>query len=154
MKRIGRKPQGVGLLNPLSGSEVAKRRMTLFLQTLSGATSVVKACAELHICGSRFYAQRGEWLQEALALLEPRPPGRPTKPAPTATPEEVQLLRERLRETEARAAALSVQAELAGALRARSRPCSPEKKTASVASGPQQPARPLPTTDLPVSPPP
>lgn len=143
MKRIGRKPQGVGLLNPLSGSEVAKRRMTLFLQTLSGETSVVQACAELHICESRFYGQRAEWLQESLGLLEPRPSGRPAKPVVTATPEEVQALRERLRETEARAAALAVQAELAG-LRTRLFPCATGKKTTLVASRPPDSATPLP----------
>ena len=49
MTRTGRKPQGVGLLNPLSGSELAKRRMALFIQTLAGETSVVEACKELEI---------------------------------------------------------------------------------------------------------
>jgi transposase-like protein len=132
MTRIGRKPQGVGLLNPLSGSELAKRRMTLFLQTLSGQTSVVQACAELDICESRFYGQRAEWLQESLALLEPRPAGRPAKPVATPTAEEVQALRERLRETEARATALAVQAELAGAL-ARPLPMALGKKTTALA---------------------
>jgi hypothetical protein len=137
MTRIGRKPQGVGLLTPLSGSELAKRRMKLFLQTLSGQTSVVQACAELGISEARFYGQRAEWLQESLALLEPRLAGRPAKPVATATAEEVQVLRERLRETEARATALAVQAELAGAL-SRPLPMALGKKTTAMASLPTQ----------------
>jgi hypothetical protein len=146
MNRFGRKPQGVNLLNPLSGSELAKRRMTLFLQTLSGETSVVQACAELNICESRFYGQRAEWLQESLALLEPRPSGRPAKTPATATPEEVRALRTQLRETEARAAALAVQAELAGTLGARLPTCAAVKKTTLVATHPsdQLPATPRP----------
>lgn len=153
MNRSGRKPQGVGLLTPLSGSELAKRRMALFLRTLSGETSVTRACAELQICESRFYGQRAEWLQESLSLLEPRPSGRPPKPVPTARPEEVQALRERLRETEARAAALAVQAELAGALRTRVLSCAPAKKTAPGANRPSQSATPLPTIVFPARPP-
>jgi hypothetical protein len=141
MKRIGRKPQGVNLLHPLSGSDLAKRRMTLFLQTLSGETSVVQACAELNICESRFYGQRAEWLQESLALLEPRPSGRPAKMPATATPEEVRALRTQLRETEARAAALAVQAELAGTLGARLPSCKAVKKTTCVANLPAPPAQ-------------
>ena len=36
MARLGRKPQGVGLVPPLAGSKHAKQRMTWFLQTLTG----------------------------------------------------------------------------------------------------------------------
>ena len=44
MTRLGRKPQGAGLVTPLAGSEHAKRRLILFLQTLSGRCSVGEAC--------------------------------------------------------------------------------------------------------------
>jgi hypothetical protein len=112
MNRLGRKPQGVGLVTPLAGSKHAKQRMTWFLQTLTGECSVGEACAALGIGESRFFDQRGEWMQAALALLEPRSPGRPAKPEPTASPDEVQALRQRVQELEARAAAVEVQAEL------------------------------------------
>lgn len=151
MTRIGRRPQGVGLITPLSGSELAKQRMALFLRTLSGETSVGQACQELHIGESRFYDQRAEWLQDSLALLEPRRSGRPAKPVAAPTPEEVQALRERLRETEARATALAVKAELAGSLRPR--PCASGKKTTSVANRQPQLAESLPLTILPAPPP-
>lgn len=129
MTRTGRKPQGVGLLNPLSGSELAKRRMALFIQTLAGETSVVEACKELEIGESRFYGQRAEWLQSALNLLEPRSAGRPHKVLPPPNAEDVERLREQLRETEARASALAVKAELAGALRLNRAACATPKKT-------------------------
>jgi len=116
MTRLGRRPQGVGMLTSLSGSKHAKERMTWFWETLQGECSVGEACAALGICESRFYEQRSAWMQESLALLEPRAAGRPAKPAPTISPEEVRGLRERVRELEARAAAAEVQAELARTL--------------------------------------
>jgi len=116
MTRLGRKPQGVGLVAPLVGSKHAKQRLTWFLQTLTGECSVGEACAALEICQSRFYDQRSEWLQASLGLLEPCSPGRPPKPEPTISPEEVQALRERVGQLEARAAAVEVQAELARTL--------------------------------------
>lgn len=116
MTHLGRKPQGVGLVSPLLGSEHAKQRMTWFLETLSGECSVGEACTALGICASRFYDQRSEWLKGALALLEPHPAGRPPKSEPSVLPEEVQALRQRVRELEARAAAAEVQAELARTL--------------------------------------
>ena len=115
MTRFGRKPQGAGLVTPLAGSEHAKRRMTLFLQTLSGQCSVPEACGELGIGQSRFFAQRSAWLQQSLALLEPRSPGRPPKPD-SAAGGDMRQLQDRLRHLEARSAAVEVQAELASLL--------------------------------------
>lgn len=116
MTRLGRKPQGVGLVEGLSGSKHAKERMRWFWETLQGACSVGEACAALGICESRFYEHRSAWMQESLALLEPRAAGRPAKPAAPISPEEVRGLQERVRELEARAAAAEVQAELARTL--------------------------------------
>jgi hypothetical protein len=113
MNRVGRKPQGAALVKPLAGSAHAKQRMILFMQTLGGACTVEAACAQLGIHQSRFFAQRAAWLQEALELLEPRSPGRPSTPEVVAPPSEVAALRERIEELEARAAAAEVQAELA-----------------------------------------
>lgn len=112
MARLGRKPQGAGLVSLLAGSKHAKQRLSWFFQTLSGERSVGEACVALGIGQSRFFAQRTAWLQEALALLEPRSPGRPAKPEPPIAASEVHALRERVRELEARAAAVEVQAEL------------------------------------------
>ena len=130
MTRLGRKPQGAGLVAPLAGSEHAKRRMTLFLQTLSGECNVHDACDELGIHESRFFAQRGQWLQESLALLEPRSPGRPAKLEPPLSNEEANILRERLQELETRAAAVEVREELAKTLPHVIARLRPGKKTA------------------------
>jgi transcriptional regulator with XRE-family HTH domain len=105
--------QGAGLVAPLPGSAHAKRRLTLFLQSLSGQCSVGQACAELGIGESRFFAQRAAWLEESLALLEPRSAGRPPKPPLPTDEREVQVLREQVRQLEARLAVAEVRSELA-----------------------------------------
>ncbi len=116
MTRTGRPPQGVALVDPLYGSDHAKTRLKLFLQTLSGEVSVGEACAQLGIGESRFYDQRQAWLHQSLALLEPRPAGRPRAEEPAPTPEEVASLRQRVAQLEARAATVEAQAELARTL--------------------------------------
>ena len=131
MTRLGRKPQGAELVAPLTGSKHAKRRLRMFLETLAGRCRVEDACAELGIGSSRFFAQRAEWLQEALALLEPRAAGRPPKPQPPISPVEVEGLRRRVRELEGQGAALEVQAELAQTLPHVLHRPRPEKKTRS-----------------------
>jgi hypothetical protein len=77
MGRKGRKPQGTRHVERLSGSELAKQRLTIILQTLRGELTVPEACARLGICEARFHALRSAWLQEALESLEPRRLGRP-----------------------------------------------------------------------------
>jgi hypothetical protein len=116
MSQVGRKPQGSGLIAPLAGSDHAKRRMTLFLQTLSGQTTISAACGELKICPSRFFAHRAGWLQEALALLEPRSAGRPPKQSPEIDATEVSQLAEQIRQLETRVVAAEVESLLAAAL--------------------------------------
>lgn len=116
MTRIGRKPQGAELVEALYGSDHAKARLKLFLQTISGEVSVGDACRQLGICESRFYDQRNAWLHDSLGHLEPRAPGRPRKEEPALSPEEAAALRRRVAELEARSAAVEVQAELARTL--------------------------------------
>lgn len=113
MNRVGRKPQGATLVESLTGSAHAKQRMTLFIETIKGEYTVEQACEELEICQSRFFAHRSDWMQQALHLLEPRTPGRPNKSQAIPSLEEVEALRQRVRELEARAAAVELQAELA-----------------------------------------
>jgi hypothetical protein len=77
MGRKGRKPEGTGHVQRLSGSEAAKQRLTTILQTLAGKLTVPEACARLGICAARFHTLRNAWLQESLEALEPRRLGRP-----------------------------------------------------------------------------
>ncbi len=112
MTRLGRKPQGAELVDTLAGSQHAKSRLKAFLETLSGEVSVDEVCQQLGISQSRFFEQRTAWLHESIGLLEPRTPGRPRKEEPALSAEEVRLLRQRMQELTARAAAVEVQAEL------------------------------------------
>jgi hypothetical protein len=112
MTRLGRKPQGAELVEQLVGSEHAKARLKLFLQTLSDELSVGDACRQLGISESRFYDQRNAWLHGSVEFLEPRSAGRPCQEEPTISPAELRALRQRVQELEARAAAVEVQAEL------------------------------------------
>jgi hypothetical protein len=66
----------------LEGSEQAKERLHIVLQTLAGQCRVQQACARLDICPQRFHQLRQQLLQAALDSLEPRPAGRPGRPVP------------------------------------------------------------------------
>lgn len=81
MPRRGRKPTGTNLLEHLEGSERAKARLKAILETLSGERSIPEVCEELGIQESMFHRVRSEVLQTALDRLEPRPLGRPSRPA-------------------------------------------------------------------------
>jgi hypothetical protein len=99
----GRKPLAAGHVAHLSGSELAKERLKMILETLEGVRTIGDACAELGVCESRFHALRSSWLQESLELLEPRRTGRPPKGAPAHDAERVAELEAALESLEARA---------------------------------------------------
>lgn len=80
MARRGRPVKGAELVEDLDGSQAARQRLQIILQTLAGALSIEQACATLRINRSRFHALRGQFLGQAVQLLEPRPPGRQTHP--------------------------------------------------------------------------
>jgi hypothetical protein len=80
----GRHPAGSECVEPLAGSEQAKERLRVILDTLSGHCRVHEACARLGVCEQRFRQLRQQALAAALAGLEPRPIGRPPRPV---TPE-------------------------------------------------------------------
>jgi hypothetical protein len=77
MARRGRKPLGAQLVDRLQGSEHAKLRLKVILETLSGQRTIPEACDELGIQESMLHRVRSEVLQTALDRLEPRPMGRP-----------------------------------------------------------------------------
>jgi hypothetical protein len=63
----------------LEGSDPAKRKLKVVLETLSGTRTIPEACAELGIGETAFHELRAGALQEMVRLLEPRPLGRPKK---------------------------------------------------------------------------
>jgi transposase-like protein len=111
----------------LSGSERAKQRLRLILETLRGECTIPDACAQLGVGESRFHALRHQWLQESLELLEPRPLGRrPQSPQTTSEMDELQAEVQQLRQQLHLAA---VRREVATVLGGQSTPSSEIKKT-------------------------
>lgn len=74
--RRGRRPGGVKLVESLTGSELAKRRLNLILQTLAGDIGIPEACEELGIGEAMFHKMRSAYLEDSVGLLEPKAPGR------------------------------------------------------------------------------
>jgi len=95
----GRPVKGPEMVDDLEGSDEAKRRMRVILETLAGQRTIMDACLELGIGKSAFHELRKRVLQAALVDVEPRPAGRPrVEPPPGAA--EVERLKaenERLR---------------------------------------------------------
>lgn len=73
----GRPVKGPGLVEDLEGSEEAKTRMRVILETIAGHKSMEEACSELGIGKSMFHEIRTESLKGAMEKLEPKPRGRP-----------------------------------------------------------------------------
>jgi transposase-like protein len=65
------------MVEGLSGSEVAKRRLKLVLETISGELKVIEACERLGISKTAFFELRSRVLQASVEELEPKPVGRP-----------------------------------------------------------------------------
>jgi hypothetical protein len=78
----GRPPAGPEVVANVAGSDVAKERVRLILETVAGKMSVADACEKLAISEARFRELRDELLQAAVARLEPKPAGRPRQHTP------------------------------------------------------------------------
>lgn len=63
----------------MEGSDEAKRRLRVILETVSGRWTVAAACRELGISEARFHQLRDGALMGALEALEPAPAGRPPR---------------------------------------------------------------------------
>jgi hypothetical protein len=93
----GRRPSGPEYVNHLSGSETAKERLKVILETLAGTCRVQEACARLGISEPRFQQLRTQTLEAACAGLEPQTPGRKPQVL-TPAEEQVRLLQEQVRQ--------------------------------------------------------
>jgi hypothetical protein len=79
MTHAGRKPLGPALVEHLEGSQRAKERLEVVLETIAGHMTIDQACQRLEIGQAMFHRLRTEVLEAALARLEPRPIGRPPR---------------------------------------------------------------------------
>jgi hypothetical protein len=93
----GRRPSGPEYVNTLSGSETAKERLKVILETLAGTCRVQEACARLGISEPRFHQLRTQSLEAACAGLEPQTPGRKPQVL-TPAEEQVRLLQEQIKQ--------------------------------------------------------
>ena len=96
--RTGRKPLGPQIAQRLEGSQAAKMRLEVILQTITGQLTIAEACEQLGIGESRFHALRLETLQATLDALEPRPLGRPSHSSDEAP--EIEHLKAQLRQAQ------------------------------------------------------
>jgi hypothetical protein len=95
----GRPPKGPKLIDNVEGSEEAKQRAEVILETITGETSVLKACEILGISETRFYQIRDMALKGAVSSLEPGTRGRPLVVEEVSAPE-VEALRKRVADLE------------------------------------------------------
>ena len=109
----GRIPVGPEVVEQLQGSEKAKERLRVILETMTGDLRVQEACARLGICEQRFRQLRAELLQVALGSLEDQPAGRPRQPQ---EPAETAALRRQLEAMQRELRAAQVREEIALAL--------------------------------------
>jgi hypothetical protein len=106
-KMRGRYPSGPEFIDHLAGSDVAKRRARVLLETIAGTCRVQEACARLEISEPRFDQLRIHGLDHLIASMEPRAAGRP--PRMTSAAEE------RVRQLEDKIADLQMQVKIAQA---------------------------------------
>jgi transposase-like protein len=122
----GRYPSGPEYVEQLQGSDDAKRRAKIILETMTGNLRVQEACQELGICEQRLGQLRQEMLQAAVASLETQPTGR--RPAAPESPE-VAALKEQLAALQDELQAAQVREEIALALpRVVHQPAEPAEK--------------------------
>lgn len=108
----GRPPAGPRLVDGLEGSEAAKERLRVVLQTIAGELSVPEACARLNVSEARFHELRAEVLQMALQHLEPKPAGRRSR-QPDPQDAEMATLKEQIQELKIELRATQIREELA-----------------------------------------
>jgi hypothetical protein len=106
----GRKPMGPEVVDRLDGSEQARLRVKVILQTMTGELRVQEACTRLGLSEQRFDEVRLEAIAAAIAALETKPAGRPARAAADAVHAE---LTQRIADLQGQLQAALLRAELA-----------------------------------------
>jgi hypothetical protein len=112
MMHAGCKPLGPALVEHLEGSERAKQRLEVILETIVGQLTINQACERLGIKEAMFHRLRMEMLEAGLSCLEPRPIGRPPQPT-TADKVRCEELERRVAELESELKIAAVREEIA-----------------------------------------
>lgn len=111
----GRKPMGPQLVHHLDGSERAKERLEMILETVAGKITIREACDRLGIEQAMFFRLRTQALEAGLSRLEPRPAGRPPR-SPSPEGERIAELEQELQDKERERKATEVRLEIAQAM--------------------------------------
>ena len=102
----GRIPSGPEVVDQLHGSQKAKDRLRVILETMAGQLRAGEACAQLGISEQRFRQLRAEVLQAALGSLEDQAAGRPRRaeepPATAVLRQELLALQRELQASQVR----------------------------------------------------
>ena len=108
----GRPPRGPEMADYTGGSEHAKERLKLILQTVSGEISAPEAAMKLGISETAFHKLRSKWFEESVALLEPGKRGRPARILDSRD-EEIASLQQEMKDLLLRYQAACVREEIA-----------------------------------------
>jgi hypothetical protein len=111
----GRKPTGPPLVHHLDGSERAKERLEVILETIAGKAMIREACDRLGIEQAMFFRLRTQALQAGVFRLEPRPAGRPPR-SPSPESERIAELEQELQDKDQERKATEVRLEIAQAM--------------------------------------
>jgi hypothetical protein len=128
MAHAGRKPLGPNLVEHLEGSQRAKQRLEVILETITGRLTIDQACQRLGISPAMFYRLRTEVLEASLARLEPRPVGRPPHQASAEEIQNAELERQ-VAELESELKLAAVREEIAQVMPRLAKGDAPGKKT-------------------------
>jgi hypothetical protein len=125
----GRRPVGPEYADQLAGSETAKLRTKVILETIAGKCRLKEACQRLGISEQRFHQLRQEMLTAAVKALEPGHAGRPAQ-TPTPAEKQVVALEQQLQDQEVELRAAKAREEIALIMpEVKHEPADPEKKT-------------------------
>ena len=134
----GRRPSGPECVERLAGSDRAKERLQVVLETLAGTCRVQEACRRLGVSEPRFHQLRTQVLEAALERLEPRPAGRPAQSA-SADAERLAAMADRVAAQDMELRAAEARVEIALALPGAAPRAAPGKKTSRGRAAPKRP---------------
>jgi hypothetical protein len=121
MVQRGRPTRACSMIRDMRASDVAKTRILAILFNLAGVLPVAEACRQTGGSRTLFRRQRLALLKSGLAVLEPRPHGRPRIQRPKHPPL-VQRLRDKIARLEEDLAFARAREEILRALPYRSWP--------------------------------